>query len=120
MQRLGISKANEALIMSKRLTSAELLHVGFVNKIFDVGNPKDSDFSDKFIAEVLKEVEDRMGDHLNGDSMIKIKALIQEPLKKTMDAQGVAEVFGGLERFLSGVPQEEFRKLASGEKKHKL
>jgi len=120
VQRLGISKANEALIMSKRLTSAELLHVGFVNKIFDVGNPKDSDFSEKFIAEVLKEVEDRMGDHLNGDSMIKIKALIQEPLKKTMDAQGVAEVFGGLERFLSGVPQEEFRKLASGEKKHKL
>lgn len=30
------------------------------------------------------------------------------------------EVFGGLERFMSGVPQEEFRKIASGEKKHKL
>jgi peroxisomal 3,2-trans-enoyl-CoA isomerase len=32
----------------------------------------------------------------------------------------VAEVFGGLDRFVSGVPQEQFRKIASGEKKHKL
>jgi peroxisomal 3,2-trans-enoyl-CoA isomerase len=32
----------------------------------------------------------------------------------------VEEVMGGLERFVSGVPQEEFRKIASGEKKHKL
>jgi len=30
------------------------------------------------------------------------------------------EVFAGLERFVKGVPQEEFRKVASGEKKHKL
>jgi peroxisomal 3,2-trans-enoyl-CoA isomerase len=29
-------------------------------------------------------------------------------------------VFGGLARFLKGVPQEDFRKVASGEKKHKL
>jgi Delta3-Delta2-enoyl-CoA isomerase len=106
--------------MSKRLTSAELLHVGFVNKIFDVGNPKDADFSDKFLKEVLNEVNERLGDHLNSESLIKIKWLIREPLKKTMDAQGVAEVFGGMERFMSGVPQEEFRKVASGEKKHKL
>jgi peroxisomal 3,2-trans-enoyl-CoA isomerase len=120
VQRLGISKANEALIMSKRLTAEELLHVGFVNKIIDAGNPRDADFSDRFLSKVLTEVNDRMGDHLNNDSMVKIKALIQAPLKKTMDAQGVLEVFGGLERFLSGVPQEEFRKVASGEKKHKL
>lgn len=115
VQRLGVSKANEALIMSKRITAEELLQVGFVNAVFDTG--KDSD---KFLGEVLKEVDERLGDHLNNDSMVKIKALIRKPERDILDRQGVEEVFGGLERFLSGVPQEEFRKIASGEKKHKL
>ncbi|KAI9711279.1 MAG: hypothetical protein M1820_002266 [Bogoriella megaspora] len=115
VKRLGISKANEALIMSKRITSEELLQTGFVNKIFDTG--KDSE---KFLSEVLKEVDERLGDHLNSDSMVKIKALLRKPDMDTLDRQGVLEVFGGLERFASGVPQEEFRKIASGEKKHKL
>ena len=30
------------------------------------------------------------------------------------------EVLAGVERFMTGVPQEEFRKIASGEKRHKL
>jgi peroxisomal 3,2-trans-enoyl-CoA isomerase len=117
VQRLGISKANEALIMSKRITSPELLQCGFVNKIVDVG---DRNNSDKFLAEVLREVDERLGDHLNNSSMVEVKALIQGPSRKALDAQGVSEVFNGLERFMSGVPQEEFRKIASGEKKHKL
>jgi Delta3-Delta2-enoyl-CoA isomerase len=120
VERLGISKANEALIMSKRLTAEELLHVNFINKIIDVGNPKAADYSDKFLAEVLKEVDDRMGDHLNSDSLVKIKELIRRPSKAVMDQQGVHEVFAGMERFILGIPQEEFRKIASGEKKHKL
>jgi len=117
VQRLGIAKANEALIMSKRIVAEELVQCGFVNKIFDVGDKNDSD---GFLKEVLKEVDERLGDHLNNDSMVKVKALIRGPERKQLDAQGVSEVFGGLERFMSGVPQEEFRKIASGEKKHKL
>jgi peroxisomal 3,2-trans-enoyl-CoA isomerase len=116
VKRLGISKANEALIMSKRISIEELVQTGFVNKVFDVG-AKDSP---RFLEEVLKEVDDRLGDHLNGESLVKIKALIRKPDLDTLDRQGVEEVFGGLARFLKGVPQEEFRKVASGEKKHKL
>lgn len=116
VKRLGISKANEALIQSKKITSAELLHCGFVNKIFDTKKNEDA----KFRELVYKEIDDRMGEHLIGSSMLKIKALIQKPDRTAMDAQGVAEVFGGLERFTAGIPQAEFRKLASGEKKHKL
>ncbi|KAF2797431.1 ClpP/crotonase [Melanomma pulvis-pyrius CBS 109.77] len=116
VRRLGISKANEALIMSKRISIEELVHTGFVNKVFDVGS-KDSP---KFLAEVLKEVHDRLGEHLNSDSLIGIKALIRRPELDVLDKQGVEEVFAGLQRFLKGVPQEEFRKMASGEKKHKL
>jgi peroxisomal 3,2-trans-enoyl-CoA isomerase len=116
VRRLGISKANEALIMSKRISIEELVHTGFVNKVFDVGS-KDSP---KFLEEVLKEVDERLGSHLNADSMVKIKALIRRPELDVLDKQGVTEVMGGLQRFMSGIPQEEFRKISSGQKKHKL
>lgn len=116
VQRLGISKANEALIMSKRITAEELLQVGFVNKIFDCGKGED----EKFRNLVFEEIDNRLGSHLIGDSLTKIKALIRKPERDLLDAQGVAEVFGGLERFAAGIPQEEFRKIASGEKRHKL
>lgn len=116
VQRLGISKANEALIMSKRITAEELLQVGFVNKIFDVQKGE----TEKFKELVFEEIDNRLGTHLIGDSLIKIKALIRKPERDLLDAQGVAEVFGGLERFAAGIPQEEFRKIANGEKKHKL
>lgn len=102
--------------MSKRITCDELVQCGFVNKVFNT-KPEESD---KFLSQVLQEVGDRMGDHLNSDSMTKIKALIQKPERDLLNSQGVAEVFGGLERFMAGIPQEEFRKIASGEKKHKL
>lgn len=102
--------------MSKRITAEEMLQVGFVNKLFETGK----DEQEKFLGEVLKEVHDRLGDHLNSDSLIQVKALIRKPERDLLDAQNAAEVFGGLERFAQGVPQEEFRKVASGEKRHKL
>ena len=117
VQRLGISKANEALIMSKRITSAEMLQVGFINKIFDVGKDEQGG---KFLEAVLEEVRERLGDHLNAESLVKVKAIIRKPEREMMDGQTVVEVMGGLERFAMGVPQEEFRKIASGEKRHKL
>jgi peroxisomal 3,2-trans-enoyl-CoA isomerase len=117
VQRLGISKANEALIMSKRITCEELVSTGFVNKVFDVGSKEDSD---KFLGEVLREVDERLGTHLNSESLVKIKELIQGPMREKLDRQGVEEVFAGMKRFMKGVPQEEFGKIARGEKKHKL
>jgi peroxisomal 3,2-trans-enoyl-CoA isomerase len=114
---LGISKANEALVMSKRITAEELLQVGFVNKIFTECGKGDDE---KFRGLVLQEIEDRLGEHLIGSSLIAIKALIRKPERDVLDAQGVAEVLGGLGRFNKGIPQEEFRKIATGEKRHKL
>ena len=102
--------------MSKRITAEEMLDVGFVNKVFETGK----DEQERFLAQVLEEVKDRLGDHLNSDSLVKVKALIRKPERDVLDSQNVAEVFGGLERFMKGVPQEEFRKIASGEKRHKL
>ena len=69
---------------------------------------------------VLAEVDDRLGTHLNQSSLLKIKELVRRPEREILDRQNGLEAFMGLERFLMGLPQEEFRKLASGEKKHKL
>lgn len=119
VERLGIAKANEALIMSKRITCDELVNTGFVNKVIEAPSKKKDD-SEGFLGKVLEEVEERLGTHLSQSSLVKIKELIRRPERELLDRQNGIEAFMGMERFLSGVPQEEFRKLASGEKKHKL
>ncbi|KAK4189527.1 d3,d2-enoyl-CoA isomerase [Podospora australis] len=117
VQRLGPARANEALIMSKRITSEELERAGFVNKIFtEVGKGED----EKFKGLVLKEIDERLGEHLVGESLLGIKKLIRRPERDVLEVQNVAEVFAGLDRFISGVPQGEFEKIASGKKRHKL
>ncbi|CAK7270684.1 dodecenoyl-CoA isomerase [Sporothrix epigloea] len=117
VQRLGRAKANEALLMSKRISSDELLQTGFVNAVFD-GADAASDTA--FHQRVRQEIEDRLGEHLNGDSMLAIKRLVRRADDDRLDQQNVSEVFAGLDRFMTGVPQEEFRKLVMGEKRHKL
>lgn len=102
--------------MSKRISSDELLATGFVNKIFDVQKGDDGTFREL----VLKEIDERLGEHLVGDSLTAIKALIRKPERDALDVANVDEVFAGHKRFLTGIPQEEFRRIASGEKRHKL
>jgi peroxisomal 3,2-trans-enoyl-CoA isomerase len=106
--------------MSKRITCQELLATGFVNGVFDVGDAKTEGFSNRFLERVMQEVGEKLGEHLNSESLVRIKALIQGPGRAELDRQGVEEVMGGLKRFVSEVPQEEFRRLAAGEKRHKL
>lgn len=117
VQRLGVAKANEALIMSRRIPIDELVATGFVNKVF---SGKDKNDSAGFLKQVLAEIDDKLGEHLNQESLIGIKQLIRAPYLEALEAQGVREVMAGMQRFVTGAPQEEFRKIASGEKKHKL
>ncbi|EER29989.1 hypothetical protein D8B26_007263 [Coccidioides posadasii str. Silveira] len=119
VERLGISKANEALIMSKRIGIEDLVSTGYVNKVIKPVSGRQDD-SDGFLKLVLQEVEERLGTHLNQDSMVKMKSLIRMHEREILDRQNVHEVFMGMGRFMAGIPQEEFRKIASGEKKHKL
>lgn len=62
--------------------------------MFDVRNPKDEDFSEKFLARVVEEVEERLGNHLDSESLVEIKALIRRPGREALDRQGVEEVIG--------------------------
>lgn len=100
--------------MSRRVGVQDLVRVGFVNKVFDVEG------EEGFERAVMGEVEERLGGHLVGESLLGIKELIRGPERERMEVAGVKEVLAGLERFVSGVPQEEFAKVRDGRKRHKL
>lgn len=125
VQKLGMNKANEALIMGKRLYVKELQDVGFVTKVFEAGGGDKSTGkgmdSDKFLDAVIEEIKYRFDpDSVNHYSLLKIKESLRKPEMPAMDAAGLTEVMGGLDVFMKGVPQREFGRLARGEKKHKL
>jgi len=117
VERLGISKANEALIMSKRLTCEELVQCGFLNKVFSGVQPGEDE---KFQSLVLKEIDDRLGEHLVKTSMLEIKRQIRQQSMTANAVQQMDEVLNGLTRFVDEIPQAEFLKIATGQKRHKL
>lgn len=119
VERLGMSKANEALLMSKRISCEELLQVGFVSKVLKPESGKIDD-SAGFLKKVIQEVMESLGSHLNHRSVLKIKELIRRPEREVLDRHVLTETYLGLERFMEGAPQQEFRKLSAGQKKHKL
>ena len=113
VQRMGIAKANEALILSKKITAQELLARGFANKLFP-DQPASS-----FHASVIAYVHDRFSG-IPAQTMLMIKQLIRAPYRRAADLANVNEVMAGASQFASGIPQEEFRKIATKEKRHKL
>ena len=117
VQRMGVAKANEALIMSKRISCEELVQCRFVNKVFE-GQVGDDE---AFLRQVLDEVDQRLsGGHLNARSLLLIKEMIRRPFRAGDEAATVTEVMVGLEGFVKNIPQQEFAKVASGQKRHKL
>ncbi|EXJ68294.1 uncharacterized protein A1O5_08909 [Cladophialophora psammophila CBS 110553] len=117
VQRLGLPLANEALLTSRRIPCKKLLQCGFVNKVFRGENDSDSD---GFLEQVLREVNEKFGDHLNRESVLRIKSLVQRPVLDRIEAQAVREVADGMQRFVDGAPQVEFKRVAEGRKRHKL
>ncbi|RPB05838.1 ClpP/crotonase [Choiromyces venosus 120613-1] len=99
LRRMGAAKAHEALLLSKRIPAADLLACGFVNKVF----PEEG-----FRERVLEFVDDAMGDHLVHGSMLGVKKLMRDGMRKDLESASVREAFASIERFLSGVPQREF------------
>lgn len=116
---MGVSKAKEALLMAKKISLDELVACGFVNGVFD------ADASGKNVEDfkqaILKEIcEERLGDHLSSWSMLRTKKVMSRLDEITYDSQVVRELVGGVAAFESGYPQEQFMKLQTKEKKHKL
>ncbi|KAM6504651.1 dodecenoyl-CoA isomerase [Fusarium solani] len=112
VHRMGQGKANEALILGRKIPVNELVQVGFVNKVF----------TDKknFREQVMEYLRQTFNTHLVGSSLLGTKALMRRRLVREQDEQAPLETFGGLERFCEGIPQAEMGKVMSGNKKHRL
>jgi len=115
-ERLGVSKAKEALMMSKRISCDELLACGFVNKII---NPSPSARgADEalngatFLEQVLNEVEKDLGSQLCDSSLLDIKAQFCRQESDSLDGAVVKEAYTAVERILAGVPQAQLKKSA--------
>jgi peroxisomal 3,2-trans-enoyl-CoA isomerase len=113
VRRMGPARAAEALYLSKRIGVDALVQCGFVNQTF-------TSSGEAFREEVLSEVEGWVDGHLDSDSILKIKKLLEPGNRKEVSEHVVQELFAGLERQVVGIPQREFEKMKRGEKKHKL
>lgn len=116
VQRLGLSKANEALLGSKAIYAKDLLDRGFVNKLFPSADFKTTE---EFNEHVLSIISDMLYE-LSPGSVLDIKKLIRTSMEKDLIEVNSKEVFGGIEKFSQGFPQERFAMIAMGKLKHKL
>ncbi|KAI2884109.1 hypothetical protein CBS13152_8172 [Aspergillus niger] len=119
VQRLGMSKANEALIMSKRISCEELVACGFVNGVVTSPSGKPEDSVD-FLKQVLDEVHRRFDSLAARSCVVGIKDLIRKPERMINIQQNCLEVFAGLDMVATGVPEQHVQALVEGQKKHKL
>lgn len=116
VQRLGLTKANEALLASKAIRADELYQRGFVNKLFKAGDYKSTE---EFNESIQKLIEDTFYS-LHTESVGDIKKLIRAPMEKFLIENNYKEVLGGVNKFSHGYPQERFAMIATGKLKHKL
>ncbi|KAH6867257.1 peroxisomal d3,d2-enoyl-CoA isomerase [Thelonectria olida] len=112
VHRMGPSKANEALILGRKIPVSELVQVGFVNHVFKDKN--------NFRTQVLEYLRQTFNSHLVGSSLLGTKALMRRRIVREQDEVAPLETFQGLERFCEGIPQGEMGKVISGSKKHRL
>ncbi|GAA5838842.1 hypothetical protein JCM3766R1_004225 [Sporobolomyces carnicolor] len=113
-RRMGIAKANEALLMGKKLSSRELYECGFVNKVFPASSRGDEPFGETVVK--------YLGEQFNGldlEAVLISKRLIRATYADS-DLANIREVFQGADRFATGKPQSIFAKLASKSLRHKL
>lgn len=113
--RLGWSKAAEALLLSKRISGKDLQNAGMINKHYD-GKFKTAE---EFNATVLNELVEAT-ENLHQDSIIQNKQLLQAMFKPVISEVNSQEVSRGVYKWTSGVPIDRFKKLLTGELKHKL
>ncbi|CAL1704861.1 unnamed protein product [Somion occarium] len=114
-RRMGVARANEALIFGKKLDSKTLLECGFLNKIF----PEQSveSFHAAVRAHLLSELEG-----LDWTAILHVKQLLKiaQAAQNDPDATNLRESYAQAERLATSVPAERFGKLARKEIKHKL
>jgi peroxisomal 3,2-trans-enoyl-CoA isomerase len=116
LQRLGMSKASEALLMSKPIPAHDLKATGFLNELY----PKDKFKSPEEFNEYIYNKIKKAMYGLDGEAVLIIKKLIRRSWQKDIVEANHDEVFYGIDRFAKGVPQRRFAALATKNLNHKL
>ena len=114
-QRLGVAKAKEALLMSKRIPSGELLACGFINKVIELTTPVSENAgsrSEEFLGKVLQELDHDLGSQLNDSSLLDIKQQFCRDDINDFSHVTVQEAYMAVDKIMAGVPQEHMKKLA--------
>ncbi|KAF9044280.1 ClpP/crotonase-like domain-containing protein [Panaeolus papilionaceus] len=113
--RMGLGMANEVLIWGKKKNAEELHRAGFINQIFPVQDAES--FNKAVRAHLLEELRG-----LDPTALLVMKGLIKRGLyeKNDPDAVNLRESYAQAERFASGVPYQQFTRIANKEIKHKL
>lgn len=111
--KLGLSWANEALLLSKPISGKRLVEAGVINKVFNI------DDVEKFNQAVVKQLNADVAD-LSHESIIQIKKLIKNNYTERLGKNNVDEAIGGYRLFVKGIPQRRFAQIVRGEVKHKL
>ncbi|KAL7934770.1 putative peroxisomal d3,d2-enoyl-CoA isomerase [Trichoderma chlorosporum] len=117
--RLGVSKAKEALLLSRRIPSNELLACGFVNKIIEPISSTSDEVELKsatFLEKVMTELDRDFGSHLNDSSLLDIKAQFCRDDINTFGHVTVQEAYTAVEKITAGVPQDHMKKVAKSRK----
>ncbi|KAL7927726.1 putative peroxisomal d3,d2-enoyl-CoA isomerase [Trichoderma austrokoningii] len=114
--RLGVAKAKEALMMSKRIPSDELLACGFVNKILQPLSQGPNDDPLEFSKQVLKEINKDLGSHLSDSSLLSIKQQFFQDDRRTYEHTSVQEAYTAVEKMCAGVPQKQMQRIAAAKK----
>lgn len=117
--RLGVTKAKEALMMSKRIPSDELLACGFVNKILQPlshGSKASGADPSEFLQQVLKELDKDLGSHLSDSSLVDIKTQFFQDDRRTYEHTTVQEAYTAVEKMCAGIPQKQMQRIAAARK----
>ncbi|PNP42785.1 hypothetical protein TGAMA5MH_05528 [Trichoderma gamsii] len=117
--RLGVAKAKEALMMSKRIPSEELLACGFVNKILQpLSHGSNAGGADplEFLNQVLKELGKDLGSHLSDSSLLSIKQQFFQDDRRAYEHTTVQEAYTAVEKMCAGVPQKQMQRIAAAKK----
>jgi len=102
VQRMGITKAKEALYLGKRIPATELKQCGFLNDIF----PRDG-----FQQRLVKMIEGQFAP-LDRTAVLRMKKMLREH-GPDVTATNYKEILGVIDAFESGRPQEKFKALAA-------
>lgn len=116
LERLGMSKANEALLQSKPISAEDLKTSGFINHLYPKSQFKSTEEFNEHVQKLIKE--SMYG--LDEEAVLIIKKLIRSTWKKNITQINHDEVVLGIDRFAKGVPQKRFGALAKRSLKHKL